>query len=253
MDRGRFGEATHFDVDEESQARFAEIAAEIGVELFVMDDGWFHGRNDDHAGLGDWWPDEKKFPQGLTPLIRRVNDLGMDFGLWIEPEMVNPNSDLYRTHPDWVIHFPNRARTEGRNQLILNLARTDVQDYLFDLLDKLLADHNIAFIKWDMNRNVSEPGWPDAPPGRDREIWVRHTRGVYDILCQLRQKHPNVIFESCSGGGGRVDLGVMRYVDQFWMSDNTDACDDLLIQEGFTQAYAPLTRMMWGLFWIMKE
>ncbi|MBZ0287418.1 MAG: alpha-galactosidase, partial [Anaerolineae bacterium] len=140
-------EATYFNVDEESQIRFAEIAADLGVELFVMDDGWFHGRNDDHAGLGDWWPDARKFPNGLNPLIRRVNDLGMDFGLWIEPEMVNPDSDLYRAHPDWAIHFPNRARTEGRNQLILNLARTDVQEYLIDLLDRLLTDHNIAFIK----------------------------------------------------------------------------------------------------------
>ncbi|HEX5689392.1 MAG TPA: alpha-galactosidase, partial [Roseiflexaceae bacterium] len=140
-------EATEFAVDEPSQSALAELAADMGVELFVMDDGWFHGRDDDHAGLGDWWPDARKFPQGLTPLIARVNDLGMDFGLWIEPEMVNPNSDLYRAHPEWAIHFPTRARTEARNQLILNVARPDVQAYLIEKLDRLLAEHNIAFIK----------------------------------------------------------------------------------------------------------
>jgi len=180
-----------------------------------MDDGWFHGRNDDHAGLGDWWPDEKKFPNGLAPLVKRVNDLSMDFGLWVEPEMVNPNSELYRAHPDWVIHFPTRARTEGRNQLILNLGRTDVQDYLIGQLDRLLTENNIAFIKWDMNRNVSEPGWPDAPEDQ-RELWVRHVQGVYRVWGTLRERHPHVIWQSCSGAavgpiwvfcGCRSDLG----------------------------------------------
>ena len=156
-------EAVFFDVSEESQIAVAELAAQMGVELFVMDDGWFHRRVIDNAGLGDWWPDATKFPQGMKPLIDRVNTLGMDFGLWLEPEMVNPDSELYRAHPDWVIHFPNRARTELRSQLILNLGRTDVQEYLIDVLDRLLSEHNITFIKWDMNRNVSEPGWPDAP------------------------------------------------------------------------------------------
>ncbi len=151
-------EATTFDVNETSQSELAELAAQMGVELFVMDDGWFQGRHDDYAGLGDWWPDRSKFPNGLGPLIRRVNELGMDFGLWVEPEMVNPDSELYRNHPDWVIHFPTRARTEARNQLILNFARLDVQDYLIGQLDQLLAENHIAFIKWDMNRNVSEPG-----------------------------------------------------------------------------------------------
>jgi alpha-galactosidase len=137
----------------------------MGVELFVIDDGWFHGRNDDTAGLGDWWPDERKFPNGLDPLITRVQTLGMDFGLWIEPEMVSPNSDLYRTHPDWVLHFPTRARTTSRNQLILNMAQPDVQKYLIAQIDRLLSAHNIVFVKWDMNRAVSEPGWSSAPGG----------------------------------------------------------------------------------------
>jgi alpha-galactosidase len=237
-------EATLFDVDEASQATLAELAARMGVELFVMDDGWFHGRNDDLAGLGDWWPDEKKFPNGLKPLIERVNALGMDFGLWIEPEMVNPDSDLYRAHPDWVIHFPGRKRTEARNQLILNLARTDVQDYLIEKLDHLLTENNIRFIKWDMNRNASEPGW-DSAPGDPRELWVRYVQGVYRVWGTLRERHPQVTWQSCSGGGGRVDLGILRLADQAWISDNTEPTARLNIQEGYSQIYPACTMEAW--------
>ena len=237
-------EATTFNVDEASQSTLAELAAQMGIELFVMDDGWFHGRNDDHAGLGDWWPDEKKFPNGLAPLVKRVNDLGMEFGLWVEPEMVNPNSDLYRAHPDWVIHFPTRARTEGRNQLILNFGRTDVQDTIIGQLDRLLTENDIAFIKWDMNRNVSEPGWPDAP-GDPRELWVRHVQGVYRVWGTLRQRHPDVIWQSCSGGGGRADLGILRLADQIWVSDNTEAAARLGIQEGFSHIFPANTMEAW--------
>ena len=237
-------EATTFDVDETSQARLAELAAGMGVELFVMDDGWFHGRKTDDAGLGDWWPDRTKFPNGLNPLIERVNALGLDFGLWVEPEMVNPDSDLYRAHPDWVIHFPSRPRTESRNQLILNLGRRDVQDYLIDVLDRLLTEHNIAFIKWDMNRNVSEPGWPD-PPGDARELWVRYVQGVYRVWGTLCERHPHVIWQSCSGGGGRADLGILRLADQIWASDNTEATARLAIQEGFSYLFPANTMEAW--------
>ncbi|MCB9115940.1 MAG: alpha-galactosidase [Caldilinea sp.] len=233
-------EAVFFDVNEASQMAVAERAAQMGVELFVMDDGWFHGRTVDNAGLGDWWPDEVKFPNGIKPLIARVNALGMDFGLWLEPEMVNPDSELYRAHPDWVIHFPTRARSEMRNQLILNLGRADVQEYLIDLLDRLLGEHNITFIKWDMNRNVSEPGWPDAP-GDARELWVRYVEGVYHVWSTLAQRHPQVLWQSCSGGGGRVDYGMLRMVDQFWVSDNTEATARLGIQEGFSQLMPAIT------------
>ena len=212
----------------------------MGVELFVMDDGWFHRRDIDNAGLGDWWPDEKKFPNGLQPLIKRVNELGMGFGLWLEPEMVNTDSELYRAHPDWIIHFPTRSRTEMRNQHILNLGRTDVQEYLINLLDKLLREHNIVFIKWDMNRNVSEPGWPEAP-GDQRELWVRYVHGVYHVWKTLAQRHPQILWQSCSGGGGRVDLGMLQMVDQYWVSDNTEATARLGIQEGFSQAYPAIT------------
>ena len=237
-------EATTFDVNERSQSELAEIAAEIGVELFVVDDGWFHGRNDDSAGLGDWWPDEKKFPQGLSPLIHKVNDLDMQFGLWIEPEMVNPDSDLYRAHPDWVIHFPTRPRSESRNQLILNLAKKEVRAYLFEVLDKLLRENDIRFIKWDMNRNVSEAGWSDAP-GDPREVWVRYVEGLYQLWGELRQKHPQVMWQSCSGGGGRADFGILRLVDQIWVSDNTEACARLSIQHGFSQLFPANTMEAW--------
>lgn len=237
-------EATTFHVDVDSQIRLAEMAAQMGVELFVVDDGWFHGRDDDHAGLGDWWPDEKKFPHGLQPLIERVNELGMEFGIWVEPEMVNPNSELYRAHPDWAIHFPTRQRTEGRNQLILNMARRDVQDYLIETLDHLLSENNIAFIKWDMNRNVSEPGWPDAP-GDPREIWVRYVEGLYRVWGTLRERHPRVIWQSCSGGGGRADLGILRLADQVWVSDNTSAPARLGIQEGYSMVFPANTMEAW--------
>jgi alpha-galactosidase len=237
-------EATLFDVNETQQAALAEIAAGLGVELFVMDDGWFRGRVWDHAGLGDWSPDPAKFPRGLTPLIDRVRALGMDFGLWIEPEMVNPDSDLYRAHPDWVIHFPTRARTQARSQLILNLARQDVQEYLIAQLDGLLSAHDIAFIKWDMNRNVSEPGWPDAPRDQ-RELWVRYVQGLYHVWGTLRSLHPQVFWQSCSGGGGRADLGILRYADQIWVSDNTDPVARLPIQHGFSQVFPAVVMEAW--------
>ncbi len=237
-------EATFFDVDVESQKRYAEIAADLGIELFVMDDGWFHGRNLDNAGLGDWWPDEKKFPNGLQPLVEHVNKLGMDFGLWVEPEMVNPDSDLYRAHPDWVIHFPNRQRSEARRQLILNMAREDVQNYLIGHLDKLLTENNIQFIKWDMNRTVSEPGWPSYE-GQQREIWVRYVQGLYHVWGTLRQRHPHVIWQSCSGGGGRADMGILHYADQIWTSDNTGGTARLAIQEGFSQLFPANTMEAW--------
>jgi alpha-galactosidase len=241
-------EATLFDVDEASQSALAEIAAKMGVELFVMDDGWFHGRKWDNAGLGDWWPDEVKFPHGLGGLIEKVNGLGMDFGLWVEPEMVNPDSELYRAHPDWVIHFPTRARTESRNQLILNMAREDVQEYVLGVLDKLLTENNIAFIKWDMNRAASEPGWPDAP-GDPRELWVRYVWGVYRVWGELRRRHPNVIWQSCASGGGRADLGILRLADQVWVSDNTEATSRLRIQEGYSQFLPAITMEAWVTDW----
>jgi alpha-galactosidase len=238
-------EATEFNVTEAGQKALAEKAAKLGVELFVVDDGWFGKRNNDHAGLGDWVVNPQKFPNGLNSLISYVNGLGMDFGLWVEPEMVNPDSDLYRAHPDWVMNFPGRPRSELRNQLVLNLARDDVRDYLFNVLDKLASEYNIRYFKWDMNRTFAEPGWPEVAPDEQKELWVKYVWNFYDILAKLRAKHPNLEIESCSGGGGRVDLGILRYVDEFWTSDNTEAFDRLHIQEGFSEAYAPKLMSAW--------
>jgi alpha-galactosidase len=238
-------EATGFKVDEAGQEALAEKAASIGVERFVMDDGWFGQRSNDRAGLGDWYVNPVKFPHGLKPLIDKVHSLGMDFGLWVEPEMVNPDSDLYRKHPDWVLNFTGRPRSEGRNQLTLNLARQDVRDYVFQFLDKLLNENDIAFLKWDYNRNWSEPGWPAVAPEDQKKVYINYTRNLYSILEELRTKHPRVEIESCSGGGSRVDLGIMRYTDEVWPSDNTDAFDRLLIQDGFSYAYAPGAMMAW--------
>ncbi len=210
-----------------------------------MDDGWFGQRKDDHAGLGDWYVNAEKFPHGLKPLIGKVHSLGMDFGLWVEPEMVNPDSDLYRKHPDWVLNFPARPRSEARNQLVLNLARPDVRNYVEGFLDKLLTENDIAFLKWDYNRNWSEPGWDAVPVDEQKRVYVEFIRNLYSILADLRKKHPKIEIESCSGGGGRVDLGILRYTDEVWPSDNTDPYDRLSMQDGFTYAYTPQIMMAW--------
>jgi alpha-galactosidase len=238
-------EATEFNVDEPGQLALARKAASMGVERFVMDDGWFGQRNTDHAGLGDWYVNPKKFPNGLGPLIQRVHELGMDFGIWVEPEMVNPDSDLYRKHPDWAMHFAGRPRSEARNQLLLNLARDDVRDYVFNWLDELVSKNDIAFLKWDYNRNFSEPGWPEVASDQQKKVWVKFTQNLYDMVDRLRKKHPKLEIESCSGGGGRVDLGILRRVEQVWPSDNTEAFDRLTIQQGFTYAYTPHIMMAW--------
>jgi alpha-galactosidase len=238
-------EATGFNVTEAGQIALAEKAAALGVDRFVMDDGWFGQRKDDHAGLGDWYVNTQKFPNGLKPLIDKVHVFGMDFGLWVEPEMVNPDSDLYRKHPDWVLNFPGRPRSEQRNQLVLNLARPDVRDYVLNFLDKLLTDNDIAFLKWDYNRNWSEPGWDQLPPTEQKRVYVEFTRNLYQILAELKSRHPKVELESCSGGGGRVDLGILKYADEVWPSDNTDPFDRLTQQDGFTYAYTPQVMMAW--------
>jgi alpha-galactosidase len=238
-------EATTYHVDEAGQESLAERAAAIGVERFVMDDGWFGKRTNQTAGLGDWYPNPQHFPHGLKPLIDKVHSLGMDFGLWVEPEMVNPDSDLYRQHPDWILNFPGRPRTESKDQFVLNLARPDVRQYVFNFLDKLLSENDIAFLKWDYNRNWSEPGWPAVAPDMEKRVYVTYIENFYGILRELRAKHPKLEIESCSGGGGRVDLGIMGLTDEIWTSDNTDAFDRLLIQDGFSRAYTPGAMMAW--------
>ncbi|MFC7260036.1 alpha-galactosidase [Streptomyces lutosisoli] len=237
-------EATGFDVDEVGQKALAERAAELGVELYVVDDGWFGARRSDRAGLGDWTPAPDRFPEGLAPLVEAVHRLGMGFGLWVEPEMVNPDSDLYRQHPDWVLHFTDRPRSELRNQLVLNFARRDVADWAYGWLTRLVGDHGIDFLKWDMNRAFSEPGWPGRQDGADR-LGPQYVRNLYDVIDRLRADHPALRIESCSGGGGRVDLGILSRTDQTWASDNTDAADRMWIQHGYGQVYPARTMGSW--------
>ena len=238
-------EATGFAVDATKQIALAERAARVGVERFVMDDGWFGQRNSDRAGLGDWVVNDQKFPHGLAPLINRVHELGMDFGLWVEPEMVSPDSDLYRAHPDWVLGMAGRQRTEERHQLVLNLARTDVRDHVYKALDDLLNQNSIQFLKWDNNRDWAEAGWPELAPEDQQAVYVKYIRNLYWIIDQLRTHHPGLEIESCAGGGGRVDLGVLQRTDEVWTSDNTDPFDRLTIQDGFTHAFTPAVMMAW--------
>lgn len=228
-------EATFFDVSEQGQCKLAELAAKIGCELFVMDDGWFGQRKDDHAALGDWYVNDVKFPNGLKPLIDKVNSLGMKFGLWFEPEMVNPDSDLYREHPDWIYHYDTRYRTQIRNQYILNITKPEVKEFAFSVMDNMLSQYNIEYIKWDMNRVFTEPGAENLE--NPQELWYRHTQAVYEIADRLKAKYPNLQLECCSSGGGRADLGAMSHFDMVWTSDNTDPVDRLDIQHGFSLLY----------------
>ena len=236
-------EATGFDVNSENQMRLAEKAAAAGVELFVMDDGWFGARNNDRAGLGDWFVNAEKFPNGLQALISYVNSLGMDFGIWVEPEMVNADSDLYRAHPDWTYHYDTRTPHELRNQRVLNLTRADVQAYLFELLDRLLKENNIRYIKWDMNRPFSETGADNLE--NPQMLWYLHTMAVYTLVDRLRARHPQVQFESCASGGGRSDLGALSHFDEVWPSDNTDAIDRMTLQKTYTLLRPVKTMRAW--------
>jgi len=220
-------EACYFDHDEERIFALAEAAASVGVERFILDDGWFRNRDDDTAGLGDWTPDLQKYPKGLKPLADRVNALGMEFGLWVEPEMINPHSDLYRAHLDWALALPGRPRPTARNQLVLDLRRQDVRDYLFGCLDALLTELPITYLKWDHNRDL-------APAGGAQQV-----HGLYDLLARVRAAHPYVEIEACAGGGGRNDAGMADYCHRYWTSDNIDAVSRISIQRGFLAFLPP--------------
>ena len=228
-------EAVYFDHDLERLTGLADRAAEVGVERFVLDDGWFHGRRDDVAGLGDWWVDEAVWPKGLDPLIDHVRGLGMQFGLWFEPEMVNPDSELYRQHPDWVLAAPGRVPHLSRNQLVLDLGRPDVWAFLLERMDALLGEYAIDYVKWDHNRDLLEAGSrAGGTPAAHRQA-VAH----YALLDELRRRHPGVEWESCAAGGGRIDLGVLERVQRVWTSDMTDARARQQIQRWTVQLAAP--------------
>ena len=235
-------EATYFDFNAEKIENIGKAAKELGIELFVLDDGWFGKRNNDNSSLGDWFVDKNKLPNGLDDLGDRINNLGLQFGLWFEPEMVSPDSDLYRAHPDWCLHVPGRSRTQGRNQLVLDLSRDDVCDYIVDSLSAILSTVNISYVKWDMNRNMTEIGSPLLPPERQRETAHRYMLGLYKVYERLLAAFPNVLFEGCSGGGGRFDPGTLYYMPQIWTSDDTDAVERLKIQYGTSIVY-PISTM----------
>jgi alpha-galactosidase len=241
-------EATHFDVTAAGQLALADIAAELGVETFVVDDGWFTGRPDDHGGLGDWTPDPAKFPDGFDTFVDEVRKKGMTFGLWVEPEMVNPRSHLYAEHPDWVYHADGRPMTTVRNQYQLDLGRDDVYAFVLGTLDELLRSYPIGFLKWDFNRPRTEAGRRG-----DADLDGAHVTNLYRVLDHLRAEFPDVVIEGCAAGGARVDLAMAARTDVIWPSDNTAPMDRLRIQHGYLLAHSPHLLSSWvtdapGLF-----
>jgi alpha-galactosidase len=235
-------EATYFDFDEDKLVSIAAAAKELGIELFVLDDGWFGRRDDDTTSLGDWQVDLRKLPGGIESVARKVEELGMRFGLWIEPEMISRSSELYAEHPDWVVGIPSRPKTEGRNQYVLDMSRPEVVDYLFGVLSAVLGSAPISYVKWDMNRTITEPFTTTLPPWRQGEFMHRHILGVYALYDRLTKAFPGILFESCAGGGGRFDPGLLAFAPQGWTSDNTDAIERLRIQWGTSLGY-PLSSM----------
>lgn len=226
--------AFEFKIDAQKVMGLIDKAAYIGAELFLIDDGWFGTRNDDTSGLGDWYPNKEKFPDGLAPIIKKCNERGMKFGLWLEPEMVSPNSELYKLHPDWVFSFKTRDREEYRNQLTLNIAKPEVKKFIIDTIDRLLSENNIEFIKWDSNRFLSRPGWESEPISEQRKYHYLYTKALYEIFAFINEKYPNVIIENCASGGMRADLSFANYCSRINRSDNQDPRDEILLHEGFT-------------------
>ena len=230
-------EGAFFDFDTEKLVAFAESAAEMGFEMLVMDDGWFGRRNDDHSSLGDWQVNEKKLPGGLKPLIERVHAAGLKFGIWYEPEMISPDSDLFRAHPDWHVHVEGRVPMLGRHQYVLDVSREDVRDYIWGEMVKVLGSNEIDYLKWDFNRNIADAGSALLPYEKKGEFFHRFILGTYDLMNRLVTTFPDILFENCSGGGGRFDPAMLAYSPQIWTSDNTDAIERLPIQFGTSLCY----------------
>ena len=230
-------EACYFNISESKLLSLAKAAKKLGIELFVMDDGWFGERNDDSRSLGDWEANRKKLPGGVERLAKRIRALGLDFGIWVEPEMVNTNSRLYKEHPDWAMAVPGRAHSEGRNQRILDLANPEVQNYLISILTHLLSSAEISYVKWDFNRVFSDTFSPYLSAQRQGETAHRYILGVYRVMRTLTERFPDVLFEGCASGGNRFDLGILSFFPQIWGSDNTDALCRVRIQEGYSFGY----------------
>lgn len=230
-------EATYFDFTPEKLVAIAKDAKELGIEMLVMDDGWFGKRDSDYSGLGDWFVNEKKLKGGLKNLVEEVNKAGMKFGIWFEPEMISEDSDLYRVHPDWALTVPGRSFTRARHQLVLDFSREDVRTYIFDRMCEILESANIEYVKWDANRHLTDVWSAKLPADRQGEVFHRYILGLYDFLEKLTQRFPNLLIEGCSGGGGRFDAGMMYYHPQIWCSDDTDAIERLDIQYGTSFGY----------------
>lgn len=235
-------EATYFNFTEEKLLAIADRAKEIGAELFVLDDGWFGKRTFETAGLGDWWPNPAQLPHGIAGLSQQIHARGLKFGLWFEPEMANLDSDLYRNHPDFLLKTPGRRMSQGRRQYVLDFARPEVVDYIHDLMAKVLREGQVDYVKWDMNRNITECYSAAFPPAQQGEIFHRYILGVYSLYERLIQEFPHILFESCASGGGRFDAGMLYYAPQAWTSDDSDAAMRLLIQTGTSYGY-PLSSM----------
>lgn len=230
-------EAAYFDINERKLVNLAKAGKDAGIELFVMDDGWFGERNDDHRSLGDWVVNKKKLPNGLDGLCKKINSLGLDFGIWVEPEMVNVDSDLYRAHPDWSIEIPGHDHTEGRNQRILDLTQTAVQDYIIESMSSVFSSANIAYVKWDMNRIFSDYYSQKLEAKNQGEVAHRYVCGLYRCMNELVKRFPHILFEGCSAGGNRFDLGILSFFPQIWASDDTDAVCRAEIQNGYSYGY----------------
>ena len=235
-------EATYFDFNTEKLIAIAKQASELGIEMLVMDDGWFGHRNDDNTSLGDWFVNEEKLPGGLKYLVDEVNRLGMKFGIWLEPEMISPDSDLYREHPDWAIAVPGRTAGLCRNQYVLDLSRQEIVDYVYGRISAILHSANIEYVKWDMNRQLADMGSLELPADRQGELFHRYMLGVYQLQERMITEFPHLLLENCSGGGARFDAGMLYYSPQIWCSDDTDAIERLQIQEGTALVY-PLSAM----------
>ena len=230
-------EATYFDFNDEKIFNIAKQASSLGIDMFVLDDGWFGKRDSDNCSLGDWYVNKNKFKNGLENVINKINNLGMKFGLWFEPEMISEDSDLYRNNPDWAIKIPNRLPSKSRNQLVLDMSRDEVVEYIFEAMSKIIDNANIEYIKWDMNRNISDAFSISLPKERQGEFYHRYILGLYKLLEKLVIKYPHILMEGCSGGGGRYDIGMLYYFPQIWCSDNTDAIERLEIQYGTSFVY----------------
>ena len=230
-------EASYFDINERKLLQLAKAGKEVGIELFVMDDGWFGSRDDDTQSLGDWEVNRKKLPDGVEGLARKVKELGLDFGIWVEPEMVNVKSKLYKEHPDWVLMIPDKPHSEGRNQRILDLTRKEVQDYIIEEMSRVFSSADIAYVKWDMNRTVTDYYSSALPAERQGEVAHRYVMGLYRCMKELTERFPEILFEGCAAGGNRFDLGILCYFPQIWASDDTDALCRAEIQTGYSYGY----------------